>query len=327
VSFRHWLQDIVTPQVGQSRRRWPILLTTVALLGLCCLTASARAWPGATSPGQATAPPASPTLPLSPYWGPAIQQWAEYIGVLADAHGFHPDFIAAVIEQEMEYAAADPQSPVNSPISIGSEWPTTAEELLLPAADLRWGIAILSYVVQQSGGDLFTALAAYRGGWSHVNDPQPREFAARVLDSYGRALVARDGLSPAIAGHWTVAVEIRAGNVPADGMLVLGSRPIGGLRPFAEHVVYAYADADGHAFYVRGYAIPLSLVESVPGEGDSGLGNELEAPLRARLGEKSARAESGNPRVLLACLPSLTRLRGQTTTRWYAPSNCPPVGR
>ena len=69
------------------------------------------------------------------------------------------------------------------------------------------------------------------------------------------------------------------------------------------------------------------LVESVPGEGDSGMANELEAPLRARLGEKSARGAPGNPRVLLACLPSLSRLRGQTMTRWYAPSNCPQVGR
>jgi hypothetical protein len=110
-------------------------------------------------------------------------------------------------------------------------------------------------------------------------------------------------------------------------MLVLGSQPIGTLRPYAEHIVYAYADAHGHAFYVRGYAIPLSLVESVPGEGDSGTANELEAPLRARLGEKAVRRAPGNPRVLLACLPSLSRLRGQTTTRWYAPSNCPPVGR
>ncbi len=265
--------------------------------------------------------------PLSPYWGPAIQPWAETIGALADGYGFHPDFIAAVMQQEIDYAASETQLPGSSPITLGSEWQQAAENLRLPAADLRWGIAILSYVVQQSGGDLFTALAAYRGGWSHINDPQPREFAADVLDSYGQALITRDGLSPTIAGHWTLAVDIRAGNVPAEGMMVLGNRPIGALRTFGEHVVYAYVDADGHAFYVRGYAIPLSLVESVPGEGDSGTANELEAPLRARLGEKSARAAPSNPRVILACLPSLGRLRGQTTTRWYAPSNCPQAGR
>lgn len=295
----------------------------LALLTLCCLAASARA--AAAPPAQAAGRTAWSGRSLSPYWGPAIQQWAEDIGALADAYGFHPDFIAAVVQQELEYA--EPLAPVGSQIRTGSEDSPSDEALLLPAADLRWGIAILSYVVQQSGGDLFTALAAYRSGWGHVNDPQPREFAARVLDSYGRALMTRDGLSPDIAGHWTVAVELRAGNVPADGMLVLGSRPIGALRTFAEHVVYAYADAEGRAFYVRGYAIPLTLVQSVPDGAEGGTANELEAPLRARLGEKSARGASGNPRVLLICLPSLSRLRGQTTTRWYAPSNCPQVGR
>ncbi len=304
--------------------RSPTWLAVLGLIGWCCLSAPALA---ATAPPGQTIQPTLPGSPLSPYWGPDIQQWAGYIGGLADAYGFHPDFVAAVIQQEFEYAAAEPQPPGSLPVNLGGGWQPPADDLVLPAADLRWGIAILSYVVQQSGGDLFTALAAYRGGWSHVNDPPVREFAVRVLDSYGRALIARDGLSPAIAGHWTVAVEIRAGNVPADGMLVLGSRPIGALRTFAEHVVYAYSDADGRAFYVRGYAIPLTLVESLPGEGDSGMANELEAPLRARLGEKSARGASGNPRVLLACLPSLSRLRGQTTTRWYAPSNCPRVGR
>lgn len=325
MSFCRWPHETGTLPIERAARPVLVPWAAVALLVLCCLSAAERA--GAAPPGQAATQPPTAGQPLSPYWGPGIQQWAEPIGVLADGYGFHPDFIAAVIQQEIESVAADSQSPGTLPISLGSGWQPSAEAVLLPAADLRWGIAILSYVVQQSGGDLFTALAAYRGGWSHVNDQQPREFAARVLDSYGRALITRDGLSPSIAGHWTVAVEIRAGNVPADGMMVLGGRPIGALRTFAEHVVYAYADAEGRAFYVRGYAIPLSVVESVPGEGESGLANELEAPLRARLGEKAARGAPGNPRVLLACLPSLSRLRGQTTTRWYAPSNCPRVGR
>lgn len=297
-------------------RRSPVWPAALAVLGFCWLASAA----GAVPPAQFR-PPVPTGESLSPYWGADIQQWATTIVSLADAYGFHPDFIAAVIQQEVEYAAEPPL-----PGSRVTPWQSSSNSLPAPAADLRWGIAILAYVVQQSGGDLFTALAAYRGGWSHINDPLPREFAARVLDSYGRALVARAGLSPTIAGRWTVAVEIRAGNVPTDGLLVLGSQPIGALRALADHVVYAYA-VDGRAFYVRGYAIPLTLVESLPGEGISGTAGELEAPLRARLGEKAARGAVGNPRVLLACLPSLSRLRGQTTTRWYAPSNCPPIGR
>jgi hypothetical protein len=187
-------------------------------------------------------------------------------------------------------------------------------------------MAILSYVVQQSGGDLFTALAAYNGGWAQVNSRIPREYAARVLDSYGRALIARSGLSPDMAGHWTVAVEIRAGNVPTDPLLVLGNQPLVGVRMFAGHTVYAYADDAGRAFYVRGYVVPLGLAEIVFEEAQDNA-DELEAPLRARLGEKSARGATGNPRVLLACLPSLSRLRGRVTTRWYAPAGCPAADR
>jgi hypothetical protein len=250
---------------------------------------------------------------------------------LAEAYGFHPDFIAAVIQHESggEWRPAGNLSPAGllGVISAGpgSEWRSSSEELLLPAVNLRWGLTILSYVVQRSGGDLFTALAAYKGGWDQVNSRAPREYAARVLDSYGRALVVRAGLSPDMAGRWTVAVEIRAGNVPADTLLVLGSRPLVGLRTFAEHTLYAHTDATGHAFYVRALVVPLGLSELIPDELSSGEADyfQLEAPLRARLGEKSARGAPGNPRVLLACLPSLSRLRGQVTTRWYAPSGCP----
>ncbi len=274
-----------------------------------------------------------PTSVLSPFWEPGIQRWSDYIGALAEAYGFHPDFIAAVIAHE----TGDEQQATNrtgaldlmsgTPADPGLVWQPLSEELLTPETNLRWGMAILSYVVQQSGGDLFTALAAYNGGWEQVDDRVSREYAARVLDSYGRALIARSGLSPDMAERWTVAVEIRAGNVPSDLPLVLGTRPVVGLHTFVEHTVYAFADEQGHNYYVRGFVVPLSLSEYVGVEADVGDLDQLEAPLRARLGEKSARSASGNPRVLLACLPSLDRLRGQITTRWYSPSYCPAAGR
>ncbi len=307
------------------------------------------------------APRASPTnaltldVPiLSPYWSPSIQRWSPYIESLSEAYGFHPDFIAAVIQHE----ADDRQGAIShmgavglmgaAPTGAALQWRPSSEELLIPAANLRWGMAILSYVVQQSGGDLYTALAAYNGGWDHVNSRLPREYAARVLDSYGRALIARAGLSPQMAHHWTVAVEIRAGNVPAEPLLVLGDKSISGLqalaslrsvllRPSAAYTIYAFANESGRTFYVRGYAVPIGLSELVGGESDGTFPDELEGPLRARMGEKSVSRPPGNPRVLLACLPSLTRLRGQPhptsvdspppTTRWYSPSNCPAAER
>ena len=133
---------------------------------------------------------------LSPFWEPGIQRRANLIGTLSEAYGFHPDFIAAVIQQEshgnrpMAYLGAVGLMDL---MSVGSAWRPSSEALLLPSANLRWGITILAYVVQQSGGDLFTALAAYNGGWQHVNGRLPREYAEAVLDSYARALLVRAG--------------------------------------------------------------------------------------------------------------------------------------
>jgi hypothetical protein len=275
-------------------------------------------------------------LVLSPYWEPAIQRRASLIGDLSEVYGFHPDFIAAVIQHEsrndrplVRLGAVG----LMDVLSVGSAWRPSSEALLLPSANLRWGITILAYVVQQSGGDLFTALAAYNGGWQHVNSRQPREYAAGVLDSYARALLVRAGLSPESAARWTVAVDIRAGNVPDESLLVLGQTPlapqavVARRAAFVRHTVYAFVDRAGHAYYVRGYIVPVGLSELITLDPGSAAPDELEAPLRARLGEKSAAGAAGNPRVLLACLAGLSRLRGQVTTRWYGPSDCPAVER
>ena len=124
---------------------------------------------------------------LSPYWEPGIQRWAETIGALAEVYGFHPDFIAAVIKHESgdEFRAISRRGAVGLMDVMAEEpalaWRPSSEALLTPTTDLRWGLAILSYVVQQAGGDLYTALAAYNGGWEHVNSRIPREYAARCV--------------------------------------------------------------------------------------------------------------------------------------------------
>jgi hypothetical protein len=156
----------------------------------------------------------------------------------------------------------------------------------------------------------------------------PREYASRVLDSYARALVARDGVATDSAAQWTIAVEIPSGNVPSEGMLILGRQPISELRLFSEHTVYRYVDDDGRAYYVRGYAVPVGLsdrAEMLPATPFDA--HQLEPALLSRLGERSARVSNGNQNVLLACLPSLARLRGEVNTRWYAPSSCPSAQR
>jgi hypothetical protein len=269
-------------------------------------------------------------LTLSPIWKSIIQQWAPQIHEAAEISGLDPDFIAAVIREESN---GDPQviSRVGAvglmgvmPTSPGLEWRPAAEELMNPATNLSWGVAILAEVVRQSGGDLYAALAAYSGGWDQVNSRVPQDYAASVLDYYGRAIMARIGLSSDFASQWTLAVEIQGGYVPPDPLLVLGDQPISGLITFGKHVVYNYIDQMGHRYRVIGYAVPVALVVPMGAENATfGSADVLEAELQARLGETGEKIDGSNTRVIIACLPSLSRLRGHASTRWFAPTQCP----
>ena len=282
-----------------------------------------------TSPPPTQAQVNEPKEPmLSPMWQPIVQQWSSYIYTLADSSGLDPDFIAAVVHEESN---GDPTvvSRVGAvglmgvmPTGPGLEWRPSQEDLQNPMVNLRWGVAILAEVTRQSGGDLYSALAAYSGGWEQANSRVPRQYAASVLDNYGRAVLMRHGLSPDIAAQWTIAIELTRGNVPNKPLLVLGDQPLSGLHTYAEHVVFDYVDAQGQSFYIRGYVVPVALVVPLDpvtgapapedlGDADTSLENPDEVPSQL------------NPRVLLACLPSLSRLRGHVSTRWFAPEDCP----
>ncbi|MCB9421532.1 MAG: transglycosylase SLT domain-containing protein [Ardenticatenaceae bacterium] len=285
--------------------------------------------PALAPANQASTPDDVPDV-LSPIWGPSIQRWSSYIAVLSDFYGLDPDFIAAVIDEESN---GDPLavSRVGAvglmgimPAGPGLEWRPPADELENPSTNLRWGVAILAEIVRQSGGDLYAALAAYSGGWSQVERSVPREYAARVLNSYGRAVAKRSGISPDIASQWTLAVEIRQGDVPNDSLLVLGNQPISGLLTYGEHIVYNYIDQSGRAYFVKAYAVPVALVMPV-GDDRTAVttANDLEMELQARLNQTAVKISESNPGIIEACLPSLSRLRGRASTRWFAPSYCP----
>lgn len=272
---------------------------------------------------------------LSPYWGPNIQQWSDYIAILADAYGFHPDLIAAVIKHESDgdYQVVSHMGAVGlmgiMPAGPGLEWRPSPEELLTPTVNLRWGMSILSAIVRQSGGDIYSALAAYNGGWNQINSREPRDYAAEVLDSYARALLVRSGLATDTAAQWTVAIEMVAGHVPTQGFLVLGNQPLGDLHTYAAHTLYRYADEkSGQTYHIRGYVVPITFlatpVESANlFETADASGEELLADPPAAPDEQVEKLPNRDPRVLLACLPSLDRLRGHASTRWFAPSSCP----
>jgi hypothetical protein len=209
------------------------------------------------------------------------------------------------------------------PFGPGLEGRPSTERLTNPDLNINWGVAILTSIVRQSGGDISSALAAYSGGWDFASAQIPKQYAQAVLNDYGRAVAVRSGVSPDIAARWTIAIKIRRGNIPADSLL-LADEPVSGLHLFGEHVIYNYVDEDNtSAYYVRGYAVPLALIVPLDLNTSAAADNPVDARLLARLGMGETKINDSNPRVILACLPSLGRLRGQVVTRWYAPTDCP----
>ena len=270
---------------------------------------------------------AGPNQVLSPLWGSTIRQWSSQIEKEAHASGLDPDFIAAVINAESN-GNQDVVSRMGAvglmgvmPTGPGLEWRPTQETLKDPEINLSWGVAILTEIIRQSGGDVAAALAAYSGGWDQVNSRVPQEYSARVLDNYARAIAARTNVSPDIAAQWTVATEINRGHIPMED-LIMHEQPLSELRKYGEHVLYQYNDGRGQAFYVKGFAVPVAVVVPEATQAMSG-SDTVATQLMARLGLAEAKIGSSNPNVLRACIPSLSRLRGQLATRWFAPSDCP----
>ncbi len=263
---------------------------------------------------------------LSPVWGVRIRQWSELIAKEADASGLDPDFIAAVMnaESNVDQNVVSRVGAVGlmgvMPSGPGLEWRPSPETLRDPDINMSWGVAILTAIIRQSGGDIGAALAAYSGGWDQAGSRVPMAYARRVLNEYGRAVAARSNISPEIATRWTVATEIRYGHLPVE-RLILSDEPISGLRTYGEHIVYQNFDENGQALIVKGFAVPLAVV--VPLDNSSHNSGTVDRQLLARLGMSDHKINESNPQVIKACLPSLSRLRGQLATRWYAPSSCP----
>ncbi len=265
---------------------------------------------------------------LSPVWPPTIGQWATDIETLAAINGIDPDLIAAIVHEESN---GDPRavSRVGAvglmgvmPKGPGLEWRPEPSDLTDPMTNLRWGVAIIAEIIRQSGGDIHAALAAYAGGWEQVDSRVAQEYAASVLNNYGRAVAVRNQVSPDIADRWTIAIQIRGGYVPSEDLLVLGDQPVSGLKMYGEHTVFQDVAENGHPYFVTGYAVPVALVVPL-NDVAFGSAHAVEEVLQARLDRLQAKNEQSNPRVLLACLPSLSRLRGRNSTRWFAPSDCP----
>lgn len=336
-------------------RTWPIFLVLLlVLVGIASLRLSA---PGAptTTLQQSTRPftvttvalaDAAPALPLlSPYWPDSITRWSNQIYKVAYTYGLDPDLVAAVVYAESRgqadvesYAGAVGLMGIMS-YGPGLEWRPTAVELRDPETNLRWGASILADILLQTEGDVFAALAAYNGGWQQANATYTRAYAADVLNNYAQAVVVRHGGDTDASAKWTIVIEKNRGYVPQERYLVLGEYPATQNNLMAEHVVYQAIDRRGTAYYVKGYAVPLK----VPPEGVAATGQAIDAAAGVATSSRSGedvlvgearpnvpttatatdKSRIRAPRVLLACLPSLERLRGQVSSRWFAPSTCP----
>lgn len=266
---------------------------------------------------------------LSGYWGESISQWTPQIIKEAKASGLDPNLIAAVIQAESN-GEIDTVSRVGAvglmgvmPQGPGLEGRPTADRLVRPDLNINWGVAILTSIIRQSGGDISSALAAYSGGWDYASSKVPRQYAQAVMNDYGRAVAYQAGVSPDIASRWTIAIQIRRGNIPVESLL-MADEPVSGLHLYGQHVIYNYVDEfTGKSYYVQGYAMPLALIVPINNQGNPAEDNTVDARILARLGMGETKINDSNPRVLVTCLPSLSRLRGELATRWYAPTQCP----
>ncbi len=269
---------------------------------------------------------------ISTYWPSNVQQWGNAITKVAHSHGIAPDLVASVVFSE---SGGDPNgvSHVGAvglmgvmPSSPGLEWRPSSEELTNPGLNLRWGVAILADILRQSGGDISAALAAYSGGWHNATRTVPRQYAAQVIDNYSRAVLVTSGFSPDIADRWTLAIEVSQGHVSHNNLQILGEQPLSGFHTYAEHIIYNAIGESGRAYRIKGYIVPVAYIVPTPDPIQFGQSDTIEDDLNVKLGTISNKEQiTKSPRVIIACLPSISRLRGQQNqgTRWFAPSSCP----
>ena len=270
---------------------------------------------------------------VSAYWPDSITRWSNQIYKVAYMYGLDPDLVAAVVQAESR-GQADVESYAGAvglmgvmPYGPGMEWRPTAVQLRDPETNLRWGSSILADILHQTGGDVFAALAAYNGGWHQANRAYTRAYAAEVLNDYAQAVVVRNGGETDIAATWTIAIEKNRGYVPQERYLILGDQPATQNYLFGEHVVYQAIDKRGTAYYVKGYAVPLKAPPPERADVGEGMGQDGAVNTAVTNADTVDKSRTRAPRVLLACLPTLERLRGQVSSRWFAPSTCPSEGR
>ena len=155
-------------------------------------------------------PPLSTNTTLSPYWSSKVQRWESLIVQEAQRREVDPDFLASLVwmESRGDATAVGPAGAVGlmqiMPREAGFSWRPSEDDLLDPSANLYWGTRTLATVIRQGHGDVFSALAAYNGGWDRTMLRGPRMFATTILRDYARAVASREGLEGAWSAFFAV---------------------------------------------------------------------------------------------------------------------------
>lgn len=158
----------------------------------------------------AAALPGPQDVELSTYWNHNVRRWDTLIIQEAQRRGLDPDFLASVVWVEsngnpdaISHAGAVGLMQV-MPKEAGFSWRPTQAELLNPFTNLYWGTRTISIVIHQGQGDVFSALAAYNGGWDKTHQRGPRYLATQVLRDYATAVAQRHGVSGRWIAHFAV---------------------------------------------------------------------------------------------------------------------------
>jgi hypothetical protein len=200
-----------------------------------------------------------------------VQQWEAQIVRYAELRHMDPDLVAALIWKESGGLswARSASGAVGlmqiMPSDMGFVHRPTAEQLSRASTNIYWGTAILSEIIREANGDLFTALAAYNGGWYQTWKNIPRDYSREVITHYAEAVAVRNGYQNPALDEWGLVIELQGRNdvdlasSPEPGWLltshITGPRATLG-RPAIGAVVYSAVNQDGHPWRITMWLLP-----------------------------------------------------------------------
>ena len=254
------------------KRTTRLILSRLVAASLVLVLSFANATPrhaAASTPIAQAEPPLRGSI--SPYWRFEVNQWEEQIVRQAEKRHLDPDLVAALIWHESQ-GLSWAQSASGAvglmqvmPSDMGFVHRPTAEQLFRPSTNIDWGTRILTEIIQETKGDLFTALAAYNGGWYQTGRNIPRGYSREVVTLYAEAVAVRNGYENPSLDEWGLVIELQGRDdvdfavSPEPGWLltthITGPRATLGM-PVIGAVVYSATSLDGRPWRITMWLLP-----------------------------------------------------------------------